>query len=241
MENDLKEKQDLYIRAISYILLTIGLLLSLFLLYKIVFLGCRQLCDLEIKLAVLFIAGGLGGSVFSFVLKKIITDNIVKYCEEEITNTIKSELAKTAKKIINRIPEEVEEAIILNKALNEEEIIQTSNDEILNNTDLNTVIVPVTDTSESVKLNKQYICPENYVFKNGLDYIAFYLNKRVIGYGKITSNYQENNSGVRIFAFDAFINLDIPHERKGAFVQGKMYCNIEMLKKAKNTMEIRPK
>lgn len=110
------------------------------------------------------------------------------------------------------------------------------------NTYLDTVIVPVAISYKEILKNKEYRCPINKKIKEGIRFIAFYKDKEIVGYGKIEGNPIPSDDGKdNIYKFKQTNLLQIPHQRKGVFVRNKMYCNLDKLKKASNTDEIRPK
>ncbi len=104
----------------------------------------------------------------------------------------------------------------------------------------NTVIVNVKNAIGEVKKNLTYICPSRYSFKDGLEYIAFYKDKRILGYGKLENfdNYNDAIGETKEFKIGKFEDVNIRHEKKGALIQNKMYCNFEKLKNANTTEDI---
>jgi hypothetical protein len=101
----------------------------------------------------------------------------------------------------------------------------------------NTVIVPVCITIADIRKNKQYLCPLYRPLKKGILYIAFYIDKEIVGYGKIISSSIDSFGNI-VYQLDGFHPLNIPHIGKGAYVQNRKYCSITKLLKAKKTSEI---
>jgi len=220
MDKDFEDKVQKFTTIVSLVLLLLGLFVSIIIIFKLIN-NKVCLCENEILLAGWLIGAGLLGSVFGYVLKAIIKDYVTKYCQDEIIELIKTEVYEnqTEQKYENAYNDEIEKGII--------------------QTGFDTVIVPISKTYNDVLVKNEYECPSEYKFKDGLKYIAFYLKKKVIGYGEISNDYQINVDGLKYFKFKNFINRDISHKPSGAFIQNKMYCNIEDLRKAKDTSEIR--
>lgn len=109
--------------------------------------------------------------------------------------------------------------------------------EVDNDDTFNTVIVPVCITIANIKKYKQYLCPLYRAFKKDILYIAFYINKEIVGYGKIISSSIDSFGNI-VYQLDDFHPLNIPHIGKGAYVQNRKYCNISKLLKAINTSKI---
>lgn len=181
--------------------------------------------ETEVQILAVLLATGLVGSVLNYILKKHVKKIIEEYVSKQL--------------LIKIVDEEIE----LSREAKVEEDITNNEDESRSDTELNTVIVPVQRTLDKVIEKSFYECPEDYKFKDGLEYIAFYKKKKIVGYGKLKPHpyYNAPENGKRIFAIDQFIRKEIPHLKKGAFVQNKMYCNIEKLLSANTTDEIRKK
>jgi hypothetical protein len=217
----IEENGEACILFLSVVSLFTGILLSLILVFKNIFLK-YIVTDIEIKFIIILIAGGLLGSVLDFVLKKHLKDYVEKYIDQEKIESILAELLEK------------------NLLLKEEQEIKAEEDEISPNNELDTVIVPVARTYASVIANKEYKCPYKYAFKKDLKYIAFYKDKKVLGYGELDSNYNLDIGGEKIFKFKNYTERTIPHELKGAYVQNKVYCKMINFIKAKTTADIRP-
>ncbi len=213
------------IRLISISILSLGLILTIKIMIRILFFD-YDVKDSEMKFAFVLIITGLIGTVLDFVLKKVIHDFLIKYLSQEKLQQIVDD------KVIEIKEQEKGED-------DRNNIIEKEEKKYL---ELDTVIVPVTYTYSQVKSNLEYRCPSNYSFKNGLKYIAFYKKKQIIGYGRLTENcnYQTPKGSEKIFMIEKFIRTEIPHKRKGAFIQSKKYCTSVSLKSAKNTDEILP-
>lgn len=208
-----------FISIASAFSLSIGMLYGLFLLYNNI-MQMRDIAESEVQIVAVLLATGLLGNVLSFVLEKIVKDLITEKFSDQLSMSVDSAVERL-------------------NVLRKEEEDDNTRQETQNSSVFNTVIVPVGNTAEQVKSKNEYICPSRYKFKSGLEYISFYKNKEIIGYGKITSDYNKDLNGEKIFIIDKFIQLSIPHNRPGAFVQNKMYCNIDQLLKANNTEDIR--
>ena len=210
------------IQISSTIAFFIGLTYSGFLLTLNVFKN-RTIDTTEVQILAVLMASGLLGNVLNYILKKIVKDQIQQYI--------------TSEKLRELVDEQLEE-------IHHAETEESNTNEIVENSkydDLNTVIVPVQNTLDSVKLSRAYVCPDRYQFKQGLEFIAFYKEKKIVGYGKLVhpNNYNNSINGVKRFEIEEFISKVIPHKKKGAFVQNKMYCNIDKLRRANSTEDIR--
>lgn len=125
----------------------------------------------------------------------------------------------------------------------------------------NCLIVPVKDDSlDWATKNNIYICPKERKFQK-IWYIAFYNNKKIIWYWKIVRNalIEDNNPLLdewqkeyirnherlywkyprQYFILEKFEILTIEHQHNYAFVQKRAYREIEMIKSAKTTDELR--
>lgn len=215
---------EAFILFLSIISLFTGILLSIILVFKTIFLN-YHITEIEVKFIIILIAGGLLGSVLDFVLKKHLKDYVEKYIDNGKIETILAKIDEN------------------NRLLKEEQEVKTEKDEKKeNNPDydkLDTVIVPVAWTYDAVITNREYRCPSNRTFKENLKYIAFYKDKNIIGYGALFPGYNTKIGEDKIFKFERFIEKIIPHISKGAYVQNKIYCEFEKLKIANTTSEIR--
>lgn len=214
-----KQFETILIKIISIVSMLLGIFLAIFLILKMLFKDYK-ISDTEMKITGVLLFVGLIGTVLESIFKKVIQSIIEKYLPEEKVNEI--------------IRDEV--MILKEKEEEEERINETEKSD-----DLDTVIVPFSETDKQVKKTKKYICPANnrYTFKKGLKYIAFYKNMEICGYGKIKEGFPNDINGVRIFEIESFQEIKIPHLKKGAFVQRKSYCKLEKLLRAKNTSEIK--
>jgi hypothetical protein len=215
---------ELSILALSVISLLMGLILSLVYIVSIISCNDNTLCnhvfgETDLKLIAILIIGGLLGSVLDFVLKKIVKEHIKKYIDEG-----------TLDDLLSTIIEE-------NESLEKEEDEEAKKEEENPRSELDTVIVPVAKSYASVLKNREYRCPAERALKAGIKYIAFYKNKEVIGVGEIQEGYPKKEGGDQVFKFK-YTSLSIPHNKKGAFVQNRLYCTYENLLKASNTDEI---
>jgi|GEM_PF-6529744 len=208
------------IESSSAVAFLIGLVYGVFLLVKNSFLY-YDIRETEVQILAVLLATGLLGSVLNFILKKHVKNIIDEHVKKNL--------------LLKIVDEEIQ--IYREEALKEE--IANKTDE--SNDLLNTVIVPVQKTLDNVIENLFYECPEGYQFKKDLNYIAFYKSKKIVGYGRLKypPSYNTPSDGRKVFAIEEFIKKEIPHLRKGAFVQNKMYCNIEKLKSATTTDQIR--
>ena len=91
-----------------------------------------------------------------------------------------------------------------------------------------------------IKETNEYVCQASKSFKDDLNFIAFYTNKRIVGYGKIISNYNEVKDNHKHFKIEAFIPLDIEHRLPYTYLRNYKYCTSASLKNAKTTYDIRP-
>lgn len=217
-----QKSENRIIQISSTVAFFIGLIYAFFLLGDNLF-NNKTINTTEVQIVAVLLAAGLLGNVLNYVLRKIVKDQIVQYLPEE--------------KLKEIIDEQVADLYIA-KA---EEEKKNEIDESIDTSALNTVIVPVERTLDIIKKEGFYRCPSYYKFKQGLEYIAFYKNKRIVGYGKLVSppHYNDDSNGMKEFKIEEFISKEIPHNKKGAFVQNKMYCNIDKLKNARTTDEIR--
>lgn len=206
------------IKWLAGIAMLLGTLYGIQLIFRNVFFF-RNINNEEVNITAVLLATGLLGGVLQHVVEKIIKDFI----------------DKNYPKIEEDIKNEYEE----NKILEKEEQDENKIVERGQNSQMNTVIVPVAKTYDEIRSSNEYKCPDTYIFKDGLEYIAFYKDKRIVGYGKIISDYNKSEAGMKIFKIEDFISKNIAHKKKGAFVQNKMYCNFEKLKSAITTDEIR--
>lgn len=221
-------------KVISAVAFILGLSYGILLLVKNACFG-YEIKVTEAQFLTILLATGLIGNVLSYILEKYISKVVKEHVSEEfILKIVKEHLSKDIVKIIK---EEQGVKDFLLEIVDEE--MENKTDELDNS--LNTVIVPVKNTLDNIKDNLFYECPENYKFKTGLNYIAFYKEKEIVGYGKLKPpvNYNTPLGGRKVFMIEEFKKIEIPHLKKGAFIQNKMYCNIEKLKSAKNTDEIR--
>lgn len=201
-------------------IMILGILYSIILLYKNV-IDTREIKGTEVQIAAVLIATGLLGTVLKSIIRKHVRDYFESHQE------VMSELIRSS--------------VEIEKALEKEEGSQNEIDEYKNPIELNTVIVPIQRSYYDILKDNKYVCPNTYSFKEGLKYIAFYKNKEVIGYGKLENlDYNTSENGQKVFRFNSILPLEIPHKKKGAFVQNKMYCSIQNLTTAKETTDIRP-
>jgi hypothetical protein len=167
--------------------------------------------------------------------KSIYNDSSLKTDSERL-KAIMAEIENLKVKIEETVDEFVETSSIL-KAEQDEKALK---DEASLDNKLDTVIVPIGRSYDFVIQNTMYQCPALRTFKNGLKYIAFYMDKKIIGYGEIEDKYPIIKDNEWLFKLKSINELNIPHLSKGAFVQNKLYCNKTNLVSAKDTSEIRP-
>ncbi|MCX6147173.1 MAG: hypothetical protein NTW25_07980 [Candidatus Kapabacteria bacterium] len=240
----IEENSDNFITILSILSILIGIAFSILLIFKYVSYGVK-FEENYVKLIAVLIASGLLGSTLKFALEKLVTKQVKKHCENEIKLKVENEVEKKViKEVEKRVKEEVEkkvkEEIGTQLPLAMEEVSESTKIEIENKNNYNTVIVPVAKSIEFVKENSQYRCPKNRSFKEGLKYIAFYKDKKVIGYGKLSESFPKVVENDWVFKFEEFIDKIIIHNEKGAYVQNKRYCTIESLsnKETKNTSQL---
>lgn len=216
-----KSPVNKFVSITSAVSLLLGLLFGIYLLFKDIFLA-KDINPSEVQIDAVLLAAGLLGNVLGFVLEKMIKDFIEKHLGPEVQKQVDVQIERRY-------------------SSRKEEDNRGKTDEQQNLKELDTVIVPVENTVESIRNKGIYKCPFEYSFKKDLKFIAFYKSKTIIGYGEIISDYSKDENGEKLFKIRSFINLNIPHDRPGAFVQNKMYCNLNKLIKAKNTDDIRDK
>lgn len=233
-EKNVENKESLEMslnQKISYGLLFLAILYVLWIVIKLEFLG-KQVQIVEIYIAgLLSIIGILLGGFLERILQHYIKKYMVEYgFDEKIKNVVKAETSLIKEKV---------EFVELQIENENQENSQNFKDEVKG--DFDTVIVNVKNSINDVKNNLEYICPSHYSFKNGLKYIAFNESRRIVGYGRLNNpeEYNEPHENIKVFKIDEFIPLNIPHEKKGPFIQNKMYCVYSKLINAKNTDEIR--
>lgn len=100
-----------------------------------------------------------------------------------------------------------------------------------------TIIVPTGITLSGIKKHNQYVCQSYRPIKTGIKYIAFYINKEIVGYGKILS-FNPDSFGNIVYQLENFNSLSIPHIGKYAYVQNRRYCSLSRLFEAASTSEI---
>lgn len=189
-----------------------------------------EIKNTEVQILAVLLAAGLLGGILNFVLRKFVREFVEDYLSKD--DTLKPLIEEELDKRQRQIKEEDDR----NK------IEETESENKLNSNDsLNTVIVPVQNSINSIINSLKYECPDTYKFKHGLEYISFYKDKEIVGYGKLKFPNEYNNSknGRKEFQIESFNKLEIPHDRKGAFIQNKMYCNSTRLLSAKTTDDIR--
>ena len=215
---------------ISCALLFLCFLFVLALFFKFTFLNQKIEFE-EIYFIAVIGSIGLLGSVLEFVLKKLIMNQIDKYLDKESLAKIVSQYIKNNEADIN----EKIQTIIDENEISRSEIKTKAG---INISELNTVIVPVNNSWHTVKLNRVYECQPERFIPDSIKYIAFYYEKKIVGWSKIEA--REIVNGRYKVSLENLTEISIPHLQKGAYVQNRRYCNIELLKKAINTDEIRP-
>jgi len=119
------------------------------------------------------------------------------------------------------------------------EVNSTINDGVENSLSegmYDTVIVPVGKTIEEVRSTNIYKQQLEKPFKTPIDFIAFYVKKRIVGYGKISKI--EELTTHREYYIEKFIEIDIPHLERGYFVLFRKYTTLKNLLNAKTTKDI---
>jgi hypothetical protein len=101
---------------------------------------------------------------------------------------------------------------------------------------IDSVIVPVSTTIEEIKLINIYKQQINRPFKQKVDYLIFYANKKIVGYGKILKIDELITH--REYFIEKFIEIDIPHLERGSFIIGRKYTSLKTVLNAKTTKEI---
>ena len=101
---------------------------------------------------------------------------------------------------------------------------------------IDSVIVPVSTTIEEIKLINIYKQQINRPFKQKVDYLIFYANKKIVGYGKILKIDELITH--REYLIEKFIEIDIPHLERGSFIIGRKYTSLKTVLNAKTTKEI---
>jgi hypothetical protein len=99
-----------------------------------------------------------------------------------------------------------------------------------------TVIVPAGKTIREIKETNTYKQQLEKPFNTPIDFIAFYVKKRIVGYGKI-SKIKELTTH-REYYIEKFIEIDIPHLERGYFVLFRKYTTLKNLLNAKTTKDI---
>lgn len=100
-----------------------------------------------------------------------------------------------------------------------------------------TVIVPVGITLSHIKQHNQYICQPHRPIRAGIKYIAFYVEKEIVGYGKIIATTIDS-LGNNVYQLNNFQILSIAHNGKYAYVQNRRYCQLSKLLAAITTANI---
>lgn len=172
----------------------------------------------------------IGSEVLHIAYKKRISELI------QNDTDIKEHLKQLFKELLNN--DDVKPFLtkgieyFVSETINKSEEVEKTNNEMEVLTakekykDFDTVIVPVTYSVETIKLNLEYTCPSGRKFKDGLQYIAFYKSKEIVGYGKISVDYPkiDKEKDLKIFKIEKFIDKSIPHMGNYAFAQNKRYC-----------------
>ena len=219
-ENNLSKGINIAVKGISLLLLLLGLILATALFYQVFVLHIECECHDKVFLLSILIAAGLLGSVFRDVLKQITLEQIKRFLSSQETESLIEELIAQAKQ--QEISEEAEsEAIETNNASN-----------------YDTVIVPAGRTIKDIKHNRRYLQQLNRPFKKDIKYIAFYVQKKIVGYGEIAPSQTSETNTERIVVLKSFEPLNIIHETSGFYVLNRRYCKLDTLKKARTTSEI---
>jgi len=225
-------KNNKVIVCLSIISIAIGFSYGVSLIYYNLFCGCILTLS-QIYLVAVFIATGLLGSVFEFVLKKFIFNYLEEYLsKEKLKEVIEDNIFNILEKQKNI---DDNESYINVEIENGEVAIPDTNNEIIDS-----LIVTASKTIDKIKETNEYVCQSTKTFKDGLNFIAFYTNKRIVGYGKIISNYNEVKNNHKHFKIESFIPLDIEHRLPYAYLRNYKYCTSASLKNAKSTYDIRP-
>jgi hypothetical protein len=101
---------------------------------------------------------------------------------------------------------------------------------------IDSVIVPVSKTLVELKSTNIYKQQVNRPFKQEVDYLIFYSNKKIVGYGKILKIDELITH--REYLIEKFIEIDIPHLERGSFIIGRKYTSLKTVLNAKTTKEI---
>jgi len=230
--NFIQNNGEYIIIFLSNILLLLGLFYCVWIIYQDIF-NNKCITDSNVKLIGILIIGGLLGGVLNSVLKKYLKDFVKENINEEYLRKYINE------EVSDYVPDFITET---NLANNDEK--EQNNLKIIDiKTVLDTIIVPVKYSYDDIIKNELYVCPKKRKFNNNyLGYIAFYKDRKVIGYGKIKNKIADNGHGEQVFELTEItkLNISMPKGSKGAFIQNRLYCNIEKLKNATNTNDIRP-
>jgi hypothetical protein len=101
---------------------------------------------------------------------------------------------------------------------------------------IDSIIVPVSRTINEIKSTSIYLQQINRPFKQKVDYLIFYANKKIVGYGKILKIDELITH--REYYIEKFIEIDIPHLERGSFIIGRKYTSLKTVLNAKTTKEI---
>ncbi len=178
-----------------------------------------------------------GGSHYLFILKPIINNCCL---EENLTYKGKGAFTRSHRYFPdlgtlfnthqNNTTEEISEDID-NLSFNNDGIENDYSGEYFN-----VVIVPAGRTIEDIKQTNIYKQQLERPFNKAVTYIAFYTNKKIVGYGRIGKI--EELTTHREYFIEKFIEIDIPHLERDYFVLNRKYTNLEVLLNAKTTKNI---
>lgn len=101
---------------------------------------------------------------------------------------------------------------------------------------IDSVIVPVNKTIKEILSTNIYKQQIDKPFRKKVDFLVFYANRKILGYGKIAEVHELITH--REYYIEKFIEVDIPHLEKGYFIIGRKYTNIEMVHNAKTTKDL---
>lgn len=221
--NELMYKEKLsrnIIKALAVILMLTGLSLLVVLVWRIVFdNNLPELSMPIVYLTALAITSGLLGSFFEEVMVKIGVEKYKEIYQEEYINQI----------IEKRESEETQE-----------KNLQVTNEMV--------AIVAVGDTYHWNVQHNIYYCQSNRPIKEGINYIAFYKNKTITKLynfnkvneadllsGKVALPIQFSNNDIpNVYMLSLEEDLNITHNRSGAYIQSRKYVSYDDLLKAKN-------
>ena len=204
-------------KFLQCLFLILSLILLAFILYKIInhtFCDCNDLIFLFAVLITMSLLGSIP-SKFLFNSSKL---NYLSEKTDEYFNDNIVQLIQNYKDFAT-----IEE-------LENQKIEQETNDEI------NLVIVPAGITIEKIKKDKIYVQKLNRPFKKNINYIAFYVRKKIVGYSEVIDI--EVINGILNYKLKSFETLNILHEAPGFFVLNRKYSNLSLIRKAKTTSDL---